>query len=187
MADEEEVAIRIRVEDQQLQNSIQDVDQKAKTSQQRIKKVLDDAKNLERLENRLEYRMRRIGARFLATMGVEELSGALGIQDHFVGRMGESVAEGFMMGGPQGAMFRATITLLHEGLNQIKEIWEQSKRTAEKQKELDEKFLDFLQEQRAHEVDRQEAEEQRMKQLEEELFRKSLDITQNTMKYVIGY
>lgn len=162
MAADNEVEIRFRVIDEKTtpaasgpsvspvspaQLQPQNYSQRERDSERVINDSVEIDRRFERFEQRLQYSMRRMGARLIASTLAEEIGGIAGVENSFVTRLGASAINGAIIGGAPGAAVRSLMTVVHELINQVKQQGEDVKRLRELQAKRDQenadKFLEF--------------------------------------------
>lgn len=106
----------------------QEMTQKERDVERKMEHVTHTHSKWERVEHRIEHKMRHIGSRLIAAQLVEEGADVLGIGHSFASRIGEHAIEGFMMAGPTGAALKTVGAIVHQLAEIVKAHSEELKR-----------------------------------------------------------
>lgn len=156
MAAENEVEIRFRIEEEKAASAVaqgksatpaestpQALSQRERDESRKSHETREAHSKWERVEHRIEHKMRHIGARLIAAQLVEEGADILGIGNSFVTRLGEHAIEGFMMAGPTGAAIKSIGAIVHQLAEIVKGHSEEQKKARERLAQQDEEIKNF--------------------------------------------
>ena len=138
--------------------------QAERIANQQKAKIEREFGNWQRMSNRFERRLTRMGARMIGAFAAEEIGQAVGASDSVLGRMTQSGIQGAMIGGPQGAAISMAMALIREGIEAVK-------KNSEDIQAMKARILQFQQEEFRNRLDFVAEERRRMEEMELELER----------------
>lgn len=162
----------------------QEFSQRERDVEEKLQKMEHHHSALEKFEHRIEHKMKHLGAKLVAMAAVEEIGGALGIENSFVGRLGEHAIEGAMMGGPVMAAMKSLTCIVHELISQVKGHGEEVKRLRELQIKKEEKAQDDMLSLRYETNEKLRKQQEETEEAVRAYHQRALDYSLNAVKYI---